>query len=112
MAFQDERLTEILKRETGQILEEVLDIPPGTLVTIIDAVFEPKSKLAVIKYSVYPEENRKLAMKSIRKNMREIIEKLKYRIKVKYLPILKFKFDEGFGVAAEVESLLDADKID
>ena len=111
MNRQDERLAEILKREIGQILEEEIDILPGTLVSITDIKVEPKTKTATIKYSVYPDANKKIIFKNIRKNQRAILQRLKSRIKVKYLPELKFQFDEGFAIAAEVESLLDADKM-
>ena len=112
MAHRLEKLNELIPAELGEILLREVELPAGTLVTITKAEVTGDLKLAKIWVSVLPEGSAKEVLGYLNKRAPNLRALLAKKIKIKFMPQIKFYYDKTEVEAEVVERLLDEIKKD
>ena len=102
-----EQLDSLLKREIGAILVRDIELPKGTMVTIVAVVTASDLKNATIHISIFPERERGTVLAVLKKNSQHIIHILRGRLSVHHIPAIAWSLDNTEEKAADVEALLD-----
>ena len=99
----------MVKREISDILHTRLK-GQAVLITIMNVDVSPDNKNATVLYSVIEtkEMKRHHAQRLFEKNHHVIARELSRRIVLKYMPVLRFAFDEATSQANRVSDLLDS----
>lgn len=109
MSNRKVRVGELVKREISDILHTRLK-GQGVLITITEVDVSPDNKNATVLYSVIETEKSKQyhAQRFLEKNQHIFARELSKRIILKYMPVLRFAFDEKSEQANRVSDLLDS----
>jgi ribosome-binding factor A len=107
MGFRLERLNELFKKEVGQLFLRELDFPPDILVTITKVETRNDLVVTYIFVSVWPLAKWPVVEKILRSNVYHIQKKIDKRLKMKPVPKIIFKKDEGQIKAARVAEILN-----
>jgi ribosome-binding factor A len=107
MSERIKKVNEILKRETGMIVEKEVDLPKGVFLTItkVDTARDLKgSKLYV---SVFPEDRTGEVLGILSREIYGIQQVLNRRIKIRYVPKIRFLEDKQLEKARKIEDILE-----
>ncbi|MCB1062324.1 MAG: 30S ribosome-binding factor RbfA [Verrucomicrobiae bacterium] len=101
------RVSELLKRELGNLLERDFDFH-GVLVTIHAVEMNPDLRNANVYIGIVGDENRRgSVMEMLRKKRGMIQTQMMKRVVLKYTPQLNFRFDDSIERGVRVLNLLD-----
>ncbi len=100
-----EKLNILLQEEIAKILDEELEFPEGSLVTITRVSISQDAYYAVIFVSVLGKDPRK-CLESLRKNTYHIQQLLNRRLRMRPVPKIRFVVDEGELKRESVEKSL------
>jgi len=104
MKYKEEKLTSILQRLIGEYMSR-LDFN-NSFVGVNRVELSKDLKIAGIFIGVYPEQNEKEALKTIKSKTAELRKNIKKNIRTRILPKLEFYIDEGEKNRQRVEELL------
>ncbi len=102
-----QQVNSLIRDELGSFLQEFLEVPLGTLVTITHVKTSVDLYYATAFISVLPKDHEQKVLIKINKNIREIQKHLNRRLEMKYVPQLRFKLDHEEEKQAEFEKILD-----
>lgn len=102
-----QQVNSLIRDELGSFLQEFLEVPLGTLVTITRVQASVDLYYATAFVSVLPKTQEVAVMARINKNIREIQKHLNNRLEMKYVPQLRFKLDHEEEKQAEFEKVLE-----
>lgn len=101
------KYADTIKRAIGEILEFKITDPRRGFVTITNVRMSPDLRLASIYYTVLGDEKQKADTAIVLKNSRAFIKnELKPAISSRWLPDLRFFYDDTFENAQRIEMLL------
>jgi len=106
MSVRTEKISELIKKEISIIfLQKIIDPALGML-TITDVKVTPDVKIAKIYISVFNKEKRADTLSKIESINGYIRSELAHRIKLRFVPELKFFIDETLDYVEKIESLI------
>ena len=100
-----DQINETLQKELALIISKEAPLEGG-MITISKVDVTPDLKSAHIFFTVLPENLAGTALKKLESNKGLFIRELKKRIKIKWIPDIYFKLDEGAIYANQVEAIL------
>jgi ribosome-binding factor A len=108
-----DRLSSQIKRELSEILLQISGIPTGIIITITDVELSKDLRFGKVFYSVLggpdSKEKAQLFFTGHAKDMRM---ELSAKIRVKFIPELKYYFDNSIERGQRINELLDQIKHD
>ncbi len=104
------RVNQLLKKELGGILSRQGGFPDGCLVSISKAETTGNLQQAKIYITVFPAEREKEVMGLLRKSVYEIQQELNKRLKMRPVPRIEIRADEGESKAQKIREVLDSIK--
>lgn len=107
MAFQQQRIEEIVKREVGDIILKHIEMPKDRLVTIMNVSTTKERMHAKVYISVIPDQLLKETLEILNKNIYYIQKTLNKRLKIKPVPQIVFKQDKEGKEQAEINQIID-----
>jgi ribosome-binding factor A len=107
-----EKILELLHRTVGEILEEELDTPPGTMVTVSGVHLTPNRQEAHIGVTVFPFEQSSRVYYDIESRVREIQHRLNREMKMRPVPKVIFSIDASEEKGHRIYKLLEGAKED
>jgi ribosome-binding factor A len=87
-----------------------LDLKPGILLTVNEVIVSNNLQQALVRVSVFPQENAKEIIKLLGRERKSIEYYLLKKIKIRLIPKLVFEIDRSLEQAATIEKLLLEDK--
>lgn len=87
-----ERLNSLLKTEIAKIINQEVVIP-GVLLTVLKVSSDDRASFLKIILSVLPSTKAGTALKSLRKNSKNIAKELQTRVRLKRVPKLDWNLD-------------------
>jgi ribosome-binding factor A len=102
------RVGDQIKREISEIVQRELRDPGIGFVTITAVEVSPDLKHALIYYSVLgTEEQKKNSDSALKRAAGFIQQQVGRRIRLKYLPVLEFKYDQSVEYGEKIDRLLN-----
>ena len=105
MGRRAEKLSREIKRSVAPIIEEI-SFPSSALVTVIQVEVSPDFDYVKIYIGVLPEEQRERVISQIREQKGAIKKKLTQCLRIRRMPEIDFRTDQGLQKAERVERLL------
>ncbi len=106
MAYRIDKLEHLLKEEVSMILLYKLQDPAFGLLTVTNVKLSPDLKIAKIYISVFEKEKRDSVLEKIRERTGFIRTELAHRIRIKFIPELKFFIDDTLDYVEKIEGLI------
>lgn len=106
MAHRIDKIEHLIKEEISMIFLYKLQDPAFGLLTITNVKVSPDLKLAKIYISVFNKENRELVLDKVKTSAGYIRTELAHRIKIKFVPELKFFIDDSLDYVEKIEGLI------
>ncbi|HKB87793.1 MAG TPA: 30S ribosome-binding factor RbfA [Ignavibacteriaceae bacterium] len=106
MAYRIDKLEHLLKEEVSMIFLYKLHDPAFGLLTITNVKLSPDLKIAKIYISVFEKEKREAVLEKIRVRTGFIRTELAHRVKIKFIPELKFFIDDTLDYVEKIEGLI------
>lgn len=91
----------------AKILREVVEFPPGVLVTVNRSQLTRNLAHAKVVLSVLPLEKEQVAYQTLKDYDREIKDALAHELAMRKLPKLFWSFDKTEAIASDVERILN-----
>lgn len=106
MSDRIKKLNDLLRDETGKILEHELEKVDGVLVTVTGADISPTLEHANIRISVFPLGKAGDIIKNLEKLIYRVQHLLNRRLKMHPVPKIRFEIDKTEERAAHIEEVL------
>ncbi|HOJ18685.1 MAG: 30S ribosome-binding factor RbfA [Ignavibacteriales bacterium] len=106
MSVRTEKISELIKKEISIIFLQKINDPALGMLTITDVKVTPDVKIAKIYISVFNKEKRADTLSKIESINGYIRSELAHRIKLRFVPELKFFIDETLDYVEKIESLI------
>jgi ribosome-binding factor A len=107
MSKRCEQVSSELQHQLSEIINRDLEIPSGSMITIMRVTVSPDLKIAKIFISILPESKRGTILEYLNKTTKFIRTELKSKIYLYTLPELRFFIDENELKRREVSEALD-----
>jgi len=104
MNFRVERMNSLLKREISKIILDEIDFG-DSLVTITDAQTSGNIFYSKILFTVIPQKKEKDILFVLKRNIFSIQKRLNKRLRIRPVPKISFKIDDGTKNLYEVDRL-------
>ncbi len=110
MSRRTDRVEHLIKQEISLIIlyklqDKFQDISFG-FVTVTSVKISPDLKIAKIYLSVFEKEKREFVIEKIRSHSGYIRSELASRIRIKFIPELKFFIDDTLDYVEKIEGLI------
>ena len=105
MQFRDERISSQIRDELSTAILREIELP-GAIMTITEVELTQKRDAATVYISVMPEAKEQKVLKILIGAQGMLRHRLLKRLKIKVIPDLYFKLDNGPKNAAMVEKVL------
>lgn len=103
-----ERVSELLKREIGEVIRQEISVDDAGLITVVDLTLAGDMQSAVVFVSVLGSPKQKERTLDVLERHRALIQsRLAARVVLKHTPKLKFKFDEVIDRGDRVMKLIE-----
>ena len=106
MAYRIDKVEHLIKEEISLIFLHKLSNLNLGFVTITNVRVSPDLKIAKIYISVFEKEKRQLVLDKIEDRKGFIRSELAHRIRIKFIPELKFFIDDTLDYVEKIEGLL------
>jgi ribosome-binding factor A len=106
MAYRIDKLEHLLKEEVSMIFLYKLQDPAFGLLTVTKVKLSPDLKIAKIYISVFEKEKRDSVLERIRERTGFIRTELAHRVRIKFIPELKFFIDDTLDYVEKIEGLI------
>ena len=101
------QIGDLLKKEIGQIVSTRLDDPKLGFITITNVLLSKDTRNAKVYFSVIGDlKQQKSSLESLTRARIIIQNELRHRVRLKYLPVLHFYYDDVWDQTIRVENLL------
>ncbi|TSC94932.1 MAG: ribosome-binding factor A [Parcubacteria group bacterium Athens1014_10] len=104
------RINSLIQQEISKILAKELEIPDGSMLTVIRAETTPDLREVKIWLSIFPFEKKKKILQNLKKNKGKIQFLLNKKLTTHPLPKINFEIDDTEKEAEKIDELLN--KID
>jgi ribosome-binding factor A len=106
MAYRIDKLEHLIKEEVSMIFLYKVQDPAFGLLTVTNVRLSPDLKIAKIYISVFEKEKREVVLEKIRDKSGFIRTELAHRIRIKFVPELKFFIDDTLDYVEKIEGLI------
>jgi ribosome-binding factor A len=106
MSHRIEKIEHLIKEEISLILLNKMQDPALSLVTITNVKVSPDLKLVKVYLSVFDKEKRELVLERIKTSTGYIRSELAQRIRIRYIPELRFFIDDTLDYVEKIENLI------
>ncbi len=106
MAYRIDKLEHLIKEEVSLIFLYKVQDPAFGLLTVTNVRLSPDLKIAKIYISVFEKEKREVVLEKIRDKSGFIRTELAHRIRIKFVPELKFFIDDTLDYVEKIEGLI------
>ena len=104
MDHRTESLNSLLQEEVSKIIAKEVDFT-DCIITVTRVDTSPNRSKSDIFITVMPESKEEEAIKSIYSNIREVQRQTNKKLRMKYVPRLYFKIDEGTKNLYKIDQL-------
>ncbi|KKQ13153.1 MAG: ribosome-binding factor A [Candidatus Moranbacteria bacterium GW2011_GWF2_36_839] len=101
-----ERINELIKQHTNNIILKDLSLKDGVFITIAKVDTTPDLRYTRVFVSVFPEKEISYAMKTLEKEVFQIQGKLNKKLHMRPLPKIEFRLDMTESQADKIEKIL------
>ncbi|MFZ2976170.1 MAG: ribosome-binding factor A [Candidatus Moraniibacteriota bacterium] len=101
-----ERINELIKKHTNDIIFKDLSLKDGVFITIAKVDTTADLRYTRVFVSVFPEKEFSYAMKTLEKEVFQIQGKLNKRLHMRPLPKIEFRLDLTESEADKIEKIL------
>ena len=101
-----ERINELIKKHTNDIILKDLSLKDGVFVTIAKVDTTSDLRYTRVFVSVFPEKEISYAMKTLEKEVFQIQGKLNKKLHMRPLPKIEFRLDLTESQADKIEKIL------
>jgi ribosome-binding factor A len=101
------KVNELLAQQLGQIINTVIELPIGVIVTITSIDTAPNMRGAKVYLSVLPESEERPVMSLLINSVHELQQELNEKVNLRSVPKLKFIIDKTGQEAAKLDEILD-----
>ncbi len=108
MGEKTEKLNEVVKNELSKIIAKEIDLPPGVFLTITEAETSEDSSESKIFISVFPENKISEVLKILNREIYGLQQILNKRIKIRFVPKIRFLEDKRLKEAQKIDTLLES----
>ncbi|MEE9448765.1 MAG: 30S ribosome-binding factor RbfA [Ignavibacteriaceae bacterium] len=102
-----DKVEQLIKEEISSIFLHKIQEPELGFITIIYVKVSPDLKTAKIYLSVLEKEKRELVLDRINNKIKFIRTELAHRIRLKFVPEIKFFIDDTLDFVEKIEGLID-----
>lgn len=106
MSHRVAKVNKEIQRLLGEIILQEVDIPAGTLVTIVQVETAPKLTSALVWLSIFPIEQSAAVMEILQTNLYQLQKSLYRQLRLYPRPRLTLKLDQGGAHADKIERVL------
>jgi ribosome-binding factor A len=106
MSHRIEKIEHLIKEEISLIFLYKMQDPALSLLTITNVKVSPDLKLVKIYLSVFDKEKRELVLERVKASSGYIRTELAQRIRIRYIPELKFFIDDTLDYVEKIENLI------
>jgi ribosome-binding factor A len=106
MSHRIEKIEHLIKEEISLIFLYKMQDPALSLLTITNVKVSPDLKLVKIYLSVFDKEKRELVLERVKASTGYIRTELAQRIRIRYIPELKFFIDDTLDYVEKIENLI------
>jgi len=106
MSHRIDKVENLIKEEISLIFLHKLDNLNLGFVTITNVRVSPDLKIAKIYVSVFEKEKREIVLKKIEDKKGFIRSELAHRIRIKFIPELKFFIDDTLDYVEKIDGLI------
>jgi ribosome-binding factor A len=106
MSHRIEKIEHLIKEEISLIFLYKMQDPALSLLTITNVKVSPDLKLVKIYLSVFDKEKRELVLERVKASTGYIRTELAQRIRIRYIPELKFFIDDTIDYIEKIENLI------
>ncbi len=106
MAYRIEKVENLIKQEISLIFLRKLQDPAFGFLTVTNVKVSPDLKIAKIYISVLEKEKRESALGKVVSVSGYIRSELASRIRIKFVPELKFFIDDSLDYVEKIEGLI------
>ncbi|HPI37132.1 MAG TPA: 30S ribosome-binding factor RbfA [Ignavibacteriaceae bacterium] len=106
MSYRLEKISNLIKHEVSLIFLHKLQDPALGIITVTNVKVSPDLKIAKIYLSILEREKRDTAMEKVTSLTGMIRSELASRIRMKFIPELKFFLDDTIDYVEKIEGLL------
>ncbi|TRZ83566.1 30S ribosome-binding factor RbfA [bacterium] len=101
-----QKINELLKQEFAKILVEEIEVPIGTLVTVIQVKTSPSLQHAKIYISVLPDKKAEEILKKLNDQIYKLQQIINKRLYMRPVPKLSILLDKSGEKFSEISKLL------
>ena len=101
-----ERINELIKKHTNDIILKDLSLKDGVFITIAKVDTTADLRYTRVFVSIFPEKEISYAMKTLEKEVFQIQGKLNKKLHMRPLPKIEFRLDLTESEADKIEKLL------
>ncbi len=101
-----ERINELIKKHTNDIILKNLSLKDGVFITIAKVDTTPDLRYTRVFVSIFPEKEISYAMKTLEKEVFQIQGKLNKKLHMRPLPKIEFRLDLTESQADKIEKIL------
>jgi ribosome-binding factor A len=105
MAHRIDKVENLIKEEISLIFLHKLQDPEIGFITITSVKVSPDLKIAKIYLSVFEKEKREKVLEKVKLSSGFIRSELAHRIRIKFVPELKFFIDDTLDYVEKIEGL-------
>lgn len=106
MSYRIDKIENLIREEISMILLHKMQDHSFGLITVTHVKVSPDIKIAKIYISVFERENRELVLEKIKASTGFIRSVLASRIRIKFVPELKFFIDDTLDYVEKIEGLI------
>lgn len=106
-SYRIDKVEQLIKEEISSIFLHKIQESGLGLITITNVKVSPDLKIAKIYLSVLEKEKRELALDRISNKTKFIRTELAHRIRLKFVPEIKFFIDDTLDFVEKIEGLID-----
>ena len=107
MSIRIEKINDLIRDHLCQIIRKELSLPRDVFVSIIKVDTSVDLRYSRVLVSVYPEERREYALKTLKKELFRIQGELNRLLTCKPLPRIEFISDETGKNAGDLEKIFE-----
>jgi len=101
------KINELIRQQLGEIINEEIEMPANTLVTITRVSTSPDLHYARAMISVIPDEQSEPVVNLLNRRSKIFRKLLNDKITLRCIPQISFALDESERKAYELDKLLD-----
>jgi ribosome-binding factor A len=106
MAYRVDKLENLIKEEISLIFLRKLQDPAFGFLTITSVKVSPDLRIAKVYISVFEKEKRESVLEKVKATAGFIRSELASRIRIKFVPELKFFIDDSLDYVEKIEGLI------